>query len=148
MSNQADMTKMYTILVVTTFLVFAVAIFYTLAVLYYFTSPSRTFTSTTTRPSQTFSSTTWSSTTWQPPPIVLPPTTSTSSSPAQQFSAIVLDAYASGDKLVVNVNNTGVIRIDGASATVNGVPLTLVTNPVNIAPGMSGTLEFTYEDGF
>jgi len=62
-----------------------------------------------------------------------------------QFSAIVLDAYASDggsggtDRLVVNVKNTGAMTIDKATIV---TPTGFSDLDLNIKPGMSGTLEF------
>ncbi|MEM3426476.1 MAG: hypothetical protein QXI42_11860 [Thermoproteota archaeon] len=67
-----------------------------------------------------------------------------------QLSAIVQDAYASGTQLVVNIKNTGAVKITSASAALaDGTSLTLSSpSSVQLTPGQSISLTFTKTGGF
>jgi signal peptidase I len=68
----------------------------------------------------------------------------------QNLSGMVESAYASGDRLIVNIKNTGTVKIDGASAQVVAGGSQTLTPPesVSIEPGQSAALEFTASANF
>ena len=68
----------------------------------------------------------------------------------QNLSGMVESAYASGKTLVVNIKNTGTVKIDGASAkVVSGGTITLTApTGISIEPGQSAALEFTAGTAF